>query len=319
MWFTGAHLIKNKLIRIAEEASSDNIKISYQDVKISGFPFNWQVSFVSPKLTFIEQKSLRDIVLSGLNIKFDYLLQHVIFDFGTMINCTHTQEELMREYRFFSEQSVELNISFKEPIYFLESHSLWEDGISSVKLDLPLVHVRSAERENFSLSGIHVLSKREQEGAVSRTYLKLLGNYNAANTYSRPGAAHLLLDLSYLINNNSKVAEEKLEFNRRIELLKAKFSLDNTSIDLSGFINLTKSSAPHGELDVAIEQYNEFMNLVVMQNWEDSIDYIKVFATKAILADSNKDANIVAFKMVFSDKGVSFRGHDLSGLKIDQQ
>ena len=83
--------------------------------------------------------------------------------------------------------------------------------------------------------------------------------------------------------------------------------------------NLTKSSAPHGELDVAIEQYNEFMNLVVMQNWEDSIDYIKVFATKAILADSNKDANIVAFKMVFSDKGVSFRGHDLSGLKIDQQ
>lgn len=75
MWFAGAHLIKNKLLLIAEEASSDNIKFSYQDTNISGFPFNWQVNFISPKLTLIEQKSLRDIVLPVLNVKFNYLLR----------------------------------------------------------------------------------------------------------------------------------------------------------------------------------------------------------------------------------------------------
>jgi hypothetical protein len=125
--------------------------------------------------------------------------------------------------------------------------------------------------------------------------------------------------LSYLINNHSLAGEEKLEFNRRLELSTAKFRLDNALLDLRGFINLTKSSAPHGELDVSLEQYHDFMNIVVMENLGHSIDYIKILITKATLADTNKDANNVAFKMFFSDKGVSVKGHDLSELKIEQQ
>ena len=315
MWFAGAHLIKNKLLLIVEEASSDNIKFSYQDTKISGFPFSWQVNFISPKLTLIEQKSLRDIALPALNIKFNYLLRDVVFDFGTAINCSHIQDTFIHEYKFFSEQSVIVNISFKESIYFLKSDSLWENFVTSVNFDLPFVRVSSDEKDLFNLSEIHLLSTREQEGEVGKTHLKLIGNYNASNSYSRPNTAHLLLDLSYLINNDSLAREEELEFNRRLNFSTAKLRLDNASLDLSGFINLTKISAPYGELDVSLEHYHDFMNILVIENLEHYIDYIKILITKATLADANN----VSFKLFFSDKGISVKGHNLSELKIEQQ
>lgn len=54
LWFAGAHFIKGRLISAITELSSDNVKISYQEIAVSGFPLAWEVEFLSPKVTVVD-------------------------------------------------------------------------------------------------------------------------------------------------------------------------------------------------------------------------------------------------------------------------
>jgi len=316
-WLAGAHIIKNRLIMIAEDASSDNIKFSYQDTKISGFPFSWQVTFISPKLTITDQKSLREIFIPSLNTKFDYSMQGVVFNSGQIIYCNDIQGPLVQEYQFISDQDISVNAYFTESLYFMDSALQWKDFISAIKFDLSSIKMDLAGREIFTMSDIQVRSRQEQNDFISSMQLKLVGNYSASASYLNVSKAHLLVDLSYLINNHLLESEGKIDFDRKLKLSKIKLYLDNASLDLSGVLNLTRSSLPHGELDVSLVQYHDVINAVVPDDFMFSADYIKKIIAKATLSDANNDSNNVEFKVRFSDKGISVGTLNLLELKVE--
>ncbi|MFV9848031.1 MAG: hypothetical protein AB8U06_06270, partial [Rickettsia aeschlimannii] len=50
IWFATAYTIKNNVVSLIKNSESDNLKISYNAVKFSGYPFNWEITVTDPKV-----------------------------------------------------------------------------------------------------------------------------------------------------------------------------------------------------------------------------------------------------------------------------
>ena len=84
-WIVLAHFAKSKIVSFVNNSQTDNIKISYSDASIAGFPFGFQVRFASPKITIIDQAISREIASDYLNCSFSYKLGNAKLDFGKVL------------------------------------------------------------------------------------------------------------------------------------------------------------------------------------------------------------------------------------------
>jgi hypothetical protein len=315
LWFFGAHLVKNKLISAISELESDNIKISYQDTKISGFPFYWQVTFISPKVSVIDQKSIKEISGQALNVRTDYLIQNIGLDLGNMVNYSDISGvENKREYNLISNKDMRIDVFFQKPLYFLDFDSAWKTIYSLTKFDLGTIEVSSQENKLFAFSDIQAISETKQIGSVNSMNFKLTGDYGSEYDESKVKNAHLLLDLSYFINNPLLSSETQVDFERKIELSKFQLKLDDASLDMRGALNLSRSNLPRGDFDVALVKYHDVINKIVPEDFIVSSSYIKQVINKVNAAEAGNNAQNVNFKIFFSNKGISVGKDSDSGV-----
>lgn len=61
------------MLDFIDQIDSDNLKFQYDNTKLSGFPFNWKVTCISPKITFIDQASLKEIATENFSVSSNYL------------------------------------------------------------------------------------------------------------------------------------------------------------------------------------------------------------------------------------------------------
>ena len=320
LWLTGAHLIKGKLILAIEDLNSDNIKFSYQDAKLSGFPFNWEVKFLSPKIAIIDQKTLHELSAQEIKFKFDYLMQSVELNLSKLISCRAVQGELAREYQFLSDQDMLVNMSFDESLYFLSSALQWKKFIASTEFNLPKLTGILDDREIFNLSAIKIISEQERSDLLDKIRLKLTGNYNSSVSYLKINKAHLLVDLSYLINKSVFNEEQKPDFERKLEISNASLKFNNAALDVSGVLKLTRSSLPQGAIDVSMVQYQDVIDTLIPEDFMMSNSHIKKIISKATLFDLNNtelNTNNVDFKINFSNQGISVGKLNLFELKVE--
>lgn len=307
LWFFGAHLVKNKLISFIGELESDNIKISYQDTKISGFPFYWQITFISPKVSLIDQKSIKEISGRALNIKTDYLIQDIGLDLGKTIYYSDIGSvESKQEYNLVSNKDMKMDIIFQKPLYFLELDSAWKNVSALAKCDLGIIEVDSKGNKIFSVSDIQVISETKQISSINSVNVKLTGDYSSDyNSSSNVKKAHLLLDLSYLINNPLLNSDQQINFERKIELSKLQLKLDESSLDLRGALSLNRNSLPQGDFDVYLGRYQDVINKIIPEDFIISSSYIKQMIAKSNASEAINSVQNVRFKIFFSNKGVS--------------
>ena len=67
-WFTGVYLIKYRVAALIKNSGSDNIKLSYDDIRVSGFPSRWEIRIIAPKVTFIDSINSRELSSKSLFI-----------------------------------------------------------------------------------------------------------------------------------------------------------------------------------------------------------------------------------------------------------
>ena len=307
LWFFGAHLVKNKLLSAAHEFESDNIKISHQGTKISGFPFFWQVDFISPKISLIDQKSIREVSLSKLQVKTDYFIQNINFDLGKGVQYTDmgTSEDKI-EYDFISNKDMKIDLFLQESLYFYDFDSAWKNIASLTKCDFGTVAVNSAGSKLFELSDIQALAESKQINAVSSLNVKLTGDYNADEEYAKVKKAHLLVDLSYLVNNPLlSIEDHPVDFEHKLEFAKFQLKLDDASLGLQGDLSLSRSSLPRGDFSISLVKYQDVISKIIPEDFIISQSYIKQVVSKAAVADLGPNIQNIGFKVFFSSKGVS--------------
>jgi hypothetical protein len=307
LWFFGAHLVKNKLLAAAHELESDNIKISHQGTKISGFPFFWQVEFLSPKISFVDQKSIKEVSLLKFQVKTDYLIQNINFDLGKEIQYSDMNiSEDKIEYDFVSNKDMKIDLFLQSSLYLHEFESVWKNIASLAKCDFGTVAVNSGGSKLFDFSDIQALAESKQINAVSHLNLKLTGDYDSDNEYAKVKKAHLLVDLSYLVNNPLlSIEDHPVDFERKLEFAKFHLKLDDASLGIQGDLCLSRSSLPRGDFDVSLVKYQDVISKIVPEDSIISQSYIKQAVSKAAVAELGPNVQNIGFKIFFSNKGIS--------------
>lgn len=306
-WLIAGHIIKNKLIIITSNFASDNIKFSYKDTELSGFPFYWQITYIDPKIEIINQKHSSEISLPQFNVKINYLIKDVDLQFGNLAYYDWNKNGVISEYKIVSTEDIVMNLKFDESLCFLNSVLDWNKAGMSVNLDIARIDTINNSKI-FSLSDINLSFHQKNNNEISNKDIKLITNYSSSENDLRIKKAYLMLDLEYLTNNTVFNINKKLDFEHKINLSKISLKLDDSFLDISGSLKFNRDSAPRGDLNISINNPNLISEFLLSDNFISRNPSIKPIISKLNLSnlpDDNDNYQKSDFKVHFSDKGIS--------------
>ncbi len=307
-WIVLAHFAKSKLISLIDNSQTDNIKLSYTDTSIGGFPFSWKIRFTSPKITIINHVISREISSDYLNCTFDYKLGNARLDFGKVLYYSSASDEAPVDYKLYSQENITASVDLIDIIYKIDLPNSLRKIVRNVEFDNPsLVALNNNGEELFNLSGLGLKFTNNLVETTENFSLKLLGHYKSSSNNLNVGSVNLALDANYVINNSNITAVDS--FDRKIELTNAKIDLDNASCDLKGSVILARNDLPKGKISVELVNYETLADILVPDDFIFSKPYVKRFIAKAAAIEfSNEVTNKVKFDIEFSDKGIAL-GH----------
>lgn len=318
-----AHLAKSKLISLINNSQTDNIKISYSDASIAGFPFSWTIKFTSPKITIIDKVISREISSDYLNCVLDYSLDNATLEFGSILHYSTYSDDAPMEYSLQSQDKMHIFVDFVNLFYKVDPSNSAREIIKNIKFSNPsIVGFAGSEEELFNLSRLNMnLASKFIDGAEYIS-LKLSGDYKSSlsNETHKINNANLFLDTNYIINENNGITNENnnLKFDRKIEIINAKINLDESSCDIKGSVSLSRINMPEGKISVKLVRYDDFVDSLVPEDFIFSRHYIKKIISKAVSVEfGNPITNKVNFDINFSDKGIELGRVNLLDLQAD--
>ena len=306
IWIVLAHYAKSKIVSFINNSQTDNIKISYSDASIAGFPFDWKVRFAAPKITIIDQVVSREISSDYLNCTFDYKLSKATLDFGKVLYYNAASDEAPIEYKLHSQDDIIGFVDFIDVLYKIDLSNSLKKVVKNIEFSNPyIVAFTSTGEEIFNLSGIILKLSNNIIDGTQHLSLKLAGDYKSSFNGRIISVADLVLDANYIINNPSNPMA-KNKFDHKIELAQAKMNLDDASFDLKGFVVLARKDLPQGKISVELVDYETLVDILVPDDFIFSKHYVKGFIAKvAAIEFSNEVTNKINFDVEFSDKGIT--------------
>ncbi|WPX98727.1 hypothetical protein Megpolyxen_00570 [Candidatus Megaera polyxenophila] len=304
-WMALAHFARFKVISFINNSQTDNVKISYTDSSISGFPFGWKVRFVSPKITIIDQDTSREIYSDYMDCTFDYKFGKAELNFGKNLYYNSASEEPSPAYKINSEQNIIGFVDFVDVLYKIDLSNSLRKLVKSIEVANPYLTI-------FNINGEELFNLSEFAFKLSSNLLKdtenfslnLAGNYKSSFSGSNIINASLILDANYIINVANNTLTEGNNFDHKMEIKHIKISLDNASCDLTGSVALSRNTRPEGKISVELVDYENLVNILVPDDFIFSKSYVKRFIAKAAAIEfSNIITNKVNFDIEFSDKG----------------
>ena len=313
LWFAGAHIIKGKIADYTIRYNSDNVKFQFQDIKVSGFPFDYQIKLIAPKISLVNQTGLKEICIDEIILNLGFILNSSKINLGRKIIYNDTISGNPQSYLISSLQDINCDINFYNSL-FLGDNDL-RDQIKVLQSTIPQVIISTDEREIFNLANIKLLSTNDkQEDNILK--VKLSGDYSSPISYMKVNKAFLLVDLDYQQVPSGKL--EKIDYEKKLDLSCFQLKFNNAAIDIKGNLKLSRTSLPNGKLDIAIHQYHDVVDTLIPDNFVLPKSFLKKVISKASASELNKnDIGNANFKIVFSDKGISIGKLSLSDLQAD--
>jgi hypothetical protein len=304
-WMALAHFARFKVISFINNSQTDNVKISYTDSSISGFPFGWKVRFVSPKITIIDQDTSREIYSDYMDCTFDYKFGKAELNFGKNLYYSSASEEPSMAYKINSEQNIIGFVDFVDVLYKIDLSNSLRKLVKSIEVANPYLAIFNINGEElFNLSEFAFKLSSNLLNDTENFSLNLAGNYKSSFSGSNVINASLILDANYIINVANNNLTEGNNFDHKMEIKHIKINLDNASCDLTGSVALSRNTRPEGKISVELVDYENLVNILVPDDFIFSKSYVKRFIAKAAAIEfSNIITNKVNFDIEFSDKG----------------
>jgi len=320
IWLAGAHYIKSKLLESLESIESDNIKISYADAKIGGSPFSWKIIFKEPKITLVNQSSIREFSAKDAKFDFKYDLSAVRIKFPKDLEYKNNSAENSDIYSLVSEQDITTNVIFTEPLYSIDTDLLEKKHIKSVDVIISSLKTLFNNRDIFHIANSQLQFVQNDTKEIGEYGLKIKGDYASDVSHLTIDKAHLFLDLNYTMRDDEFSSVGDFDYDHKLDIHKGIFKFDNASIGIDGVLKLAKTSLPKGKMNIAMNQYQDVVDLLVPEDFMISKSYIKKIIAKATMASLNKVASnddALEFEVNFSDKGVTIGKLNLLELNLD--
>jgi len=293
-----AHLIKHNTVKLIENIDTDNIKISYDKVGITGFPFAWKIIFSSMKITSIEQDGLDEILLDKVSIK--YYLYKINILLGSKIYFSDSKNpEPQKDHKIFSQTDHKIYINYNIPVLQIKNDNIFKDikslefHISPIKYWIGEQLTMEIAQGNLSINK-SILQNKEMFKVQASSEAVVSQNQNL----------NFLLDTHYIVSLNDIIGLENAEtkYDYRIIVNKLLVKYDESILNFSGALNLKKDIPPEGKLKIVAKNYHSLIDELLPDNFVISKAEIKNFID--INSEYENNNELLYFNIIFSPQGI---------------
>lgn len=324
IWLIIAYTVKNNIVNIVKDAQTDNIKLSYSQVRISGFPLYMRINLVDPKIKFIDHINSKEISAKKMKFLFDFSFQKADMVFGDQIKQQENFADKLIEYDVNSKENIILSVKLNKPLYKLLSKD-WLRSIESIQWNNKLLVVNHENKEIFNIIDLAFLIKNEKSQNDSQNsegdknlavQLSLL--YDSAEDFLNFKKAKLDLDSLINIASNPTIGEN---FIKNLTINHLIFSSeDNSQVNLTGSLGFFVRHLPKGKLFFEVTNYHKVVDKLIPNNLLLPKEMIKTLIEKAansslseIVKSDFNEPNFgkigtyekIKFDIEFSDKGIN--------------
>lgn len=356
-WVIGAHLAKWRVIGFMDNIDSENVKISYKEAIISGFPLAWKIKLLEPKITIVGRSNVQELLME------DVLFNCNLFSARVIINkkIRYIDSDITSDTNYFIEAANNFifDLQFNNSIIPLHKPNQHLETLNILHSDLPVIAFLHGTKEIFKLDSVKIAFARENiseaeminkndaskeasekrkqvkdnAGQMEVYKLKLMGNFTSDSEQIKVKKANALLGIQYIVNeeiftdtNNNAFETREFEsdhFERKIDITGLQLKVDDAFIDIKGSLKLSRRAAPVGKFDVNLIQYHNIVDALIPENFIFSQAMIKKAISKANIQDITKQdsgsTNLgnANFKVIFSDQGITIGKFNLLDLQAN--
>ena len=329
IWFAVAYTIKNNIVSLIKNSGSDNLKISYNAVKFSGYPLHWKITIVDPKIKLIDHINSKEFTSENITLNIAFSTKKAVFDFGRFIKEVDNYSDKVLTYDMRSNEDIKGIGKFNKSLYKLSKDSNLKDIIKSIQLNNKAFFIFKDEEEIFTIKDLAFFIRKQNLASDENIFLLLNMNYNSEKDIVNFKNANLTIaaSLKFVENKEDSPILQNFTIERFI------LTCDNDSkINLNGALQFFANKLPEGKLSFELENYNSIADKLLPNNIIFSKKIVKAIIAKAVdktydavlntdakeLYDSNLASNTekAKFNIEFSDKGINIGSINLLELQF---
>ncbi len=176
VWFIIAYTIQGNIINSIKNLETDNIKISYNQIKFFGFPKHLRIRLVNPKVKFINHVNSKLISAEQITFLFDFSFKKVSLILEKAINQQKSFDSKSIGYSIHSEKDITALIKFNKPVYRLSHGDNIKSIIKCIQINNKLLSIIQESKEVFNIADLFFLINKikSKDGDNIALQLRLL-------------------------------------------------------------------------------------------------------------------------------------------------
>jgi hypothetical protein len=297
IWFTTATTVKNKIVSDIELLKKENVTFIYDDaIRISGFPFNFNLSFNNPKLEFKGNKYLQ-ISSDNLSLTSNLITTNFSINPGQNINIETLDKDHTIQYNVSPEILIKLNKSILlKPITANIKKELWnrlnlisfaDSGYKMIDTETKIT-LYSVDNSDFSLT--HNLVANKESISLKANF----NNQSSSELEATLGKTNSQLDIDLNLTNENEQPDARLK-GASININKFNVTAEKSSLSINGQFGSTEGDLiPVGEATISITNYDNLLDYFASMKSLENKDNVKGLLQKiAAISDEEKNLTFV--------------------------
>lgn len=300
VWTLSAHLIKYNTVKFLENSDTDNIKISYDKVAISGFPFAWNIIFHSMKITSIEKDGLNEVLLDNVSVR--YYLYRIKIAGGNIISFNDAKDPgYTKNHEILSNTAHNIEINYDIPIFQLQVDDILKN-ITSLEFNIAPVKYSSEGELKFETTQGYLRVNKSQ--TQHKEIFKIQAAADAIISNNKNLNLQLLLNTHYIIPLSPEIESNNLEtqYDYRVIINKFLIKSGQSMLNLSGALNFKKEMAPIGKLKIIFKNHSSLIDELLPEHFVISKTQLNNFIETNSKYENDGESSY--FNIIFSPQGI---------------
>ena len=324
VWFSIAYYLKSNVVGLVKHSETDNIKVTYKQVNVSGFPVRWHIKFLEPKVQFISGVNSREFSSSAMTLVVYPSFKKASLSFGKEIKRQEVFQDQSTEYYMRSLQDIQCLIKLNKPFYKLSNNDTVQSVTKSLQFDNKSLLVAHQDKEVYHVDDVVLLINRIITTENEDIALQLRFLYTGQEKFLNFKKAKF--DLSTIVNialnqDNQDIIIKNLNINH-LNLV----CDDNAALEMAGSLKFFPNRLPLGKLSFELMNYHDVVDKVMPHNLVLPKKMVKSLIEKAVNSSVSEavktdDGEIstyekIKFDVEFSDTGINIGAINLLELNV---
>lgn len=321
-WFAIAYTFKNNMTALIKNTESDNIKISYEAISVSGYPLAWEIRVLEPTVKIIDHINVREISTKELSFLVDFNFKKATITLDKTLKHQEMAKDknygTSKEYSLNSDHNISGTIKFDKALYNLSRENSFKEVTKWIFINNKLLSVSSHDKEIFNIENLEFSVNKtptlEKENTQENIALKLNFAYNSLNDFLNFKKATFDLTTNFNligIAGNNKSTTQNISIDRFILACD-----EDAKLDLTGKMQFISNKLPIGKLSLALTNYQNVIDKLIPDSSLLPKKMIKLLVERAVNSsisenglDLDKEVTEInmeniKFDIIFSDDGI---------------